>query len=191
MHLLVTAVLSLMFSCCLWEVETRNSTSTLSVSNGGKWGDWGEKDFCLEGFVEGFALKLPEQSSTLRDKVGAIGIRGFCSDGSTITSSVGTHDGIWSEEISCWSNYLKAFSLRVTEPQGITADDTAVNNIKFQCSGGAEVEGDGPAWGKYGKWSGACKDGNICGIQTKVEKVKVLPVIDRTELNDVKFFCCK
>ncbi|XP_077200335.1 vitelline membrane outer layer protein 1-like [Paroedura picta] len=188
MHLFITSVLSLLFSCCLWELETRIVISTLSVSNGGKWGDWGKKDFCLEGFIEGFALKLPKDQGT-RDKVGAIGIRGFCSDSTIVNSSVGTHDGLWTQELSCWYDNLKAFSLRVTEPQGITGDDTAVNNIKFKCSGGMELEGEGPAWGKYGEWSGTCITGEICGIQTKVEKAKFLT--DRTELNDVKFFCCK
>ncbi|XP_077200336.1 vitelline membrane outer layer protein 1-like [Paroedura picta] len=188
MLLLVPAVLSLLFSCCLWEVETRSVISTLSVSNGGKWGEWGVENYCPRGYIDMFALKLPEKGKDAGDKVGAIGIRGFCTDGSLISSSVGTHRGIWSDKIPC---HMKAFSLRVSEPQGLLGDNTAVNNIKFQCSDGTKLEGNGPAWGKYGEWSGTCTGGQICGIQTKVEKPKWKLRKDRTELNDVKFLCCR
>ncbi|XP_060091166.1 vitelline membrane outer layer protein 1-like [Heteronotia binoei] len=190
MHLIVTTVLSLLFLCCLWEVETRKVTSTLSVSNGGPWGEWGKQEFCPKGYIKGFSLKLPEKHGSLHDDTGVIAIRGYCSDGSAITSSVGK-GGTWSEEIACWHSYLNAFSLRVTKPQGSFQDDTAVDNIKFKCSVGSGVEGDGQAWGKYGEWSEACKEGNICGMQTKVEKPTWPQTMDRTELNDVKFFCCK
>ncbi|XP_060091169.1 vitelline membrane outer layer protein 1-like [Heteronotia binoei] len=189
MHLIINTVFSVLFSCCLWEVETREVTSTLSVSNGGQWGEWGKEEFCPKGYFEGFSLKLPEKRGFFHDNPGVIAIRGHCSDGSVIASLVGK-GGTWSEEISCWHSSLNSFALRVTKPQGIS-DDTAVDNIKFKCSDGTELEGDGEAWGKYGEWSEACKVGNICGIQTKVEKPQWLHRIDRTELNDVKFFCCK
>lgn len=35
-------------------------------------------------------------------------------------------------------------------PQGPIRDDTAANNIKFQCSDGTELVGSGLDWGTYG-----------------------------------------
>ncbi|XP_077200339.1 vitelline membrane outer layer protein 1-like [Paroedura picta] len=190
MHLIITIELSLLFSCCLWEVETRKVVSTLSVRNGGIWGHWGKKEFCHEGYIEGFSLKLPETSGGPIDDTGVIGIRGHCSDGSLVTSTVG-EGGTWSKPLFCRFGNLDRFALRVTEPQGPLGDDTSVNNIKFACPDKSVLEGNGPAWGTYGEWSKPCLEYEMCGIQTMVEDPIGLHVLDRTELNDVKFFCCE
>ncbi|XP_054830428.1 vitelline membrane outer layer protein 1-like [Eublepharis macularius] len=170
------------------DVEARKYISTLTVSNGGLWGKWGEKQLCQKGYAKGFSLKVQSMLGALGDATALNGIRLHCSDGSLITSSVG-EDGTWSYEHSCFLGYLISFSLRVSPPQGI-GDDTAANNIKFKCEDGRKLEGNGPAWGTYGAWSETCIMSGICGIQTKVERPQGLAALDRTELNDVKFFCC-
>ncbi|CAM4664091.1 unnamed protein product [Leuciscus chuanchicus] len=80
------------------------------------------------------------------------------------------------------SGYLTAFMLRVESPQG-SGDDTAANNIKFKCSGGAVLEGGSTTWGDWGEWSPMCEGKGICGIQTRIEEPQGLG--DDTALNDV------
>lgn len=84
---------------------------------------------------------------------------------------------------------LIAFQLRVEPPQGL-GDDTAVNNIKFRCSNGAVIEGQGEYFGDYDAWSNSCTRGGICGIQTNQEPYGGF-FVDDTALNDVRFFCCE
>ncbi|CAM4663487.1 unnamed protein product [Leuciscus chuanchicus] len=79
------------------------------------------------------------------------------------------------------SGYLTAFMLRVESSQG-SGDDTAANNIKFKCSGGAVLEGGSTTWGDWGEWSPTCEGRGICGIQTRIEEPQGLG--DDTALND-------
>ena len=69
-----------------------------------------------------------------------------------------------------------------------SGDDTAANNIKFRCTSNPILEGDGTGWGEYGGWSKECRNGGICGIETKMEKRQGKG--DDTALNDVRFLCC-
>nr|XP_045015031.1 vitelline membrane outer layer protein 1 homolog [Jaculus jaculus] len=95
--------------------------------------------------------------------------------------------GVWSEPLWCLGNsFLVAFSLRV-EPSKFPGDNTAVNNVRFRCSDGTELEGPGMGWGDFGDWSNTCPKG-ACGLQTKIEPSRGL--LDDTALNDVRIFCC-
>ena len=84
-------------------------------------------------------------------------------------------------------NYLNAFSLRV-QPLGESKDDTAVNNIKFTCTKGETLEGNGMYHGAWGNFSSSCTKG-ICGIETLVHSNQGA-LGDDTALNDVRFLCC-
>lgn len=88
----------------------------------------------------------------------------------------------------CPSGYLTSFQIRVEPHQGLFGDDTAVNNIKFRCSSNPMLEGPGMSWGEYGHWSQECKDGGICGIESKMEEYQY--GLDDSTLNDVRFHCC-
>lgn len=88
----------------------------------------------------------------------------------------------------CPSGYLTSFQIRVEPHQGLFGDDTAVNNIKFRCSSNPTLEGPGMSWGEYGHWSAECKDGGICGIESKMEEYQY--GLDDSTLNDVRFHCC-
>lgn len=88
----------------------------------------------------------------------------------------------------CPSGYLTSFQIRVEPHRGLFGDDTSVNNIKFRCSSNPTLEGPGMNWGKYGHWSQECKDGGICGIETKMEEYQY--GLDDSTLNDVRFHCC-
>nr|XP_056714854.1 vitelline membrane outer layer protein 1-like [Euleptes europaea] len=188
MQLTIASVTSLLLSCCLSDVEGRKFISTLSVTNGGKLGDWGEVQSCPKGYVDKFSLKIEAERGAFDDDSSLNGIRLYCTDGSVITSLVGKY-GDWSDQQSCKSGFLNSFSLQVSEPVK-WADATAADNIKFKCTDGTELEGKGIDWGKYGSWSTSCPKHGICGIQTRVEITGRQPNRDVSGLNDVKFFCC-
>ncbi|XP_026052770.1 vitelline membrane outer layer protein 1-like [Carassius auratus] len=163
------------------------------------WGSWGVKDICPNGtYAAGFSLKVEQLSQGFWDDNTALnGIRLHCIDPSkglsssyenyaTVESEVGSW-GKWTEIKWCPSGLLTAFQLRVESSQGIE-DDTAVNNIRFRCSRGSLLEGDGTAWGEWGYMSTTCKGKAICGIQTQVEEPQGMR--DDTALNDAWMLCC-
>ncbi|KAK9954915.1 hypothetical protein ABG768_014829 [Culter alburnus] len=174
----------------------RSFVSTLTVTNGLEGGSWGQREFCPSGtYAAGFSLKVEEPSHVMYDDTSLNGIRLHCvypSKGShelyaTIESDVGNW-GEWTDIKWCPSGFLKAFQLRVEPSQG-NGDDTAANNIRFSCSDGVVLKGDGTAWGDWGDWSSACGGKGICGIKTRVEGPQGSG--DDTALNDAQMYCCE
>ena len=183
-------LLSLIVTACLLQA-TLISGYTISVTNGGSWGDWGRTDYCPPGtFARGFNLQVEERQGD-GDDTALNGIELYCAYVSdtvkrgTISSTKGSW-GSWTGERWCPSGYLTSFSLKVEGPVG-KRDDTAANNIQFQCSDITILEGYGGVWGGWGSWSGVCHRG-ICGITTRVEGPQGRK--DDTALNDVTFECC-
>ncbi|XP_066502469.1 vitelline membrane outer layer protein 1-like [Hoplias malabaricus] len=191
----LTVVLFLATSGCYaspnWRVD-----STISVLNGGGWGTWGPKEMCPNGYyAAGFSLLV--EYPIHGDDTALNGIRLHCvntysgrtiySSYATVTSATGSW-GTWTKPKHCQTGMMMNFQLRVEGHQG-DGDDTAANNIKFQCSDNSELVGDGTSWGTWGGWSKWCTGRGICGIQTKVEGPQGSG--DDTSLNDVRFFCCK
>ncbi|KAM9450371.1 vitelline membrane outer layer protein 1-like isoform 1-T2 [Clarias gariepinus] len=166
--------------------------SKIAVSNGGTLGSWGPREMCPFGtYATGFSLKVEEELND--DNTALNGISLYCSGSplssqpeSTVESDEGSW-GNWTEEIYCDYGVLIAFQLCVEGSQG-DGDDTAANNIRFLCSSGERLTGDGMSWGKWGKRSATCFNSAICGIQTRVEPPQNPG--DNTALNDVRFFCC-
>ncbi|XP_041649441.1 vitelline membrane outer layer protein 1 homolog [Cheilinus undulatus] len=173
--------------------QNRVYRSVLSVNNGGQWGDWHNADMCPENYYAiGFSLRV-EGFQGDGDDTALNGIRLYCSTDNRhgYIPTVESHNGFWGDWTSpqyCPTGVLTAFQLRVEPPIG-SGDDTAANNIKFQCSSNRILEGQGKGWGDYGGWSNTCYDGGICGIKTKVEEV-LGGGGDDTALNDVHFYCC-
>uniref|UniRef100_A0A673HGQ4 Vitelline membrane outer layer protein 1-like n=1 Tax=Sinocyclocheilus rhinocerous TaxID=307959 RepID=A0A673HGQ4_9TELE len=166
----------------------------LTVTNGGRWGLWGHREMCPAGtYAAGFSLKVEQLSYGFWDDNTALnGIRLHCVDPSKGFSSsyenyASVHWGQWTEIKWCPSGFLTAFQLRVESSQGIE-DDTAANNIRFRCSRGSLLEGDGTAWGEWGYMSRTCEGKAICGIMTQVEEPQGMR--DDTALNDASMLCC-
>ncbi|XP_050948886.1 vitelline membrane outer layer protein 1-like isoform X1 [Labeo rohita] len=175
----------------------RHYRSELKVPNGGRWGSWGQRQMCPIGmYAAGFSLKVEDPFNW--DETALNGIRLHCIDSSkglsssydvytSIQSDVGSW-GHWTDIKWCPSGFLTDFRLNVETPQG-TGDDTAANNIMFECSGGSFLRGGGTGWGFWGGWSGTCQGKWICGIRTKVEEPQGIG--DDTALNDVIMYCCE
>ncbi|XP_075037375.1 vitelline membrane outer layer protein 1 homolog [Mixophyes fleayi] len=165
-------------------------SSYVQANNGGPWGDWGPVELCPPGYtVQGVSIKVEQPLGSSEDDTAVNGIRFHCFDNNnreaTIQSTVAQW-GSWGSMVKCNSGYVVSFQIKV-EPNQFVGDDTALNNIKIQCSNGEQLEPKGDPWGSYSLWSGKCNSGG-CGIQTKVEKPQAFG--DDTAVNDVRMFCC-
>ncbi|XP_073480295.1 vitelline membrane outer layer protein 1 homolog [Aquarana catesbeiana] len=163
----------------------------IHVNNGGIWGYQGQMDMCPPGTkATGFDL-LVEPPQGDGDDTALNAIKLLCTKPgdrtirAEITSKTGAW-GIWTGVKWCSYGALFRFSLQVEASIG-SDDDTAANNIKFECPYPKILEGNGGRWGTYGGWSDMCQKG-ICGIQTRVEDSQGSG--DDTALNDVIFRCC-
>uniref|UniRef100_A0A8C6NM67 Vitelline membrane outer layer 1 homolog n=1 Tax=Nothobranchius furzeri TaxID=105023 RepID=A0A8C6NM67_NOTFU len=174
--------------------NSRQYRSVLTVSNGEQFGNWTWPEMCPENFFAvGFSVRV-ESNQYGGDDTALNGIRLICAkDGSRnflfhqfsfLLSSFGE----WSHPQYCPTGTLTSFQMRVEPHKGLFGDDTAANNIKFRCSSNPTLEGAGLDWGEYGYWSEECRDGGICGIETKMEDYQW--GLDDSTLNDVRFFCC-
>ncbi|XP_077326863.1 vitelline membrane outer layer protein 1 homolog [Lithobates pipiens] len=164
------------------------------VNNGGPWGVWEWLDMCPYNTVaSGFDLKV-EPPRRDGDDTALNAIKLLCTkpgerESRTIQAQITSKEGGWGRWTGiqwCPSGFLISFALQVEWPQG-NGDDTAANNIMFQCSDNNILTGNGGGWGTFGDWSERCESG-ICGIRTRDE----LPQGngDDTALNDVAFRCC-
>ncbi|KAK1896057.1 Vitelline membrane outer layer protein 1 [Dissostichus eleginoides] len=171
----------------------RQYRSLLTVPNGERFGYWTWSEMCPEKFFAvGFSIRV-ESNQYAADDTALNGIRLICAQdenrsfGYSIESHTG-YFGDWSPPQYCPMGMLTSFQIRVEPHQGLFGDDTAINNIKFRCSSNPLLEGMGLDWGKYGSWSEECRDGGICGIETKMEMYQY--GLDDSTLNDVRFHCC-
>ncbi|XP_040271213.1 vitelline membrane outer layer protein 1-like [Bufo bufo] len=170
--------------------------AVIGIPNGGPWGEWGPVEWCPCGYhAKGFSLKV-EVKQKVEDDTALNGIHLHCLNKTdfdqdrdhqyTITSAEGPW-GEWSPTLWCPEGHLISFSMQV-EPPRKGVDDTAANNIMFQCSDYEILLGTGHSWGHYDRWSGKCIKG-ICGMKTKIEPPQ--GTLDDTALNDVQFICCQ
>ncbi|XP_077326865.1 vitelline membrane outer layer protein 1-like [Lithobates pipiens] len=163
----------------------------INVNNGGGWGSWEWMDVCPSNTVAtGFDLKVePFQGGG--DDTALNSIKLLCTKPGdrTVQLEITSKEagwGSWTGIRWCPSGFLIRFALQVEWPQG-KGDDTAVNNIMFQCSDNNILTGNGGVWGTFGDWSNMCQNG-ICGIRTRVEPPQGKD--DDTALNNVIFRCC-
>ncbi|XP_052443446.1 vitelline membrane outer layer protein 1 [Carassius gibelio] len=174
----------------------RDYRSLLTVTNGGGWGSWGQREMCPAGtYAAGFSLKVEDPING--DDTALNGIRLHCINTiqssshlhhsySSVSSDVGSW-GRWTDIKWCPSGFLASFQLRVESFQA-DGDDTAANNILFRCSRGSFLKGGGTNWGDWGTWSDSCEGKGICGLKTRIEAPQGRG--DDTALNDMIMYCC-
>jgi len=170
--------------------ETPYQETGILNLDGGYWGTWGTVDKCTyPAFVNAMELKFENTRSTGFDDTALNGVRLTCSDGHTISSTVGPW-GNWKGRKTCsGKNYITRAIIRRERQQG-SGDDTAANGLRFECSDGEEHY---PYDGNWGDWSTylSCPEGSaVMGIQTQEEKGQGKS-FDDTALNDVRLYCAK
>jgi len=188
--------LSLVLLPCLLEVTNAGLAPNEVIEFQGDWGTWGSMQLCRNnGFAVSFRTQVEHKR---RDDTGLNSVCLLCSGGDVVCSKKyysKLNTGTWHfARRECW-NGLDAFQIKYESKQGMLADDTAANDIRFRCrsdyprgdwrkAGDSYEEGYG-----YGEWKAVekcSKDCVICGIQTQVED----RISDKTGLNGVKFQCC-
>ncbi|XP_057376753.1 vitelline membrane outer layer protein 1 homolog [Daphnia carinata] len=161
----------------------------ITVTNGETDGRWGPLETCPAGSRAVSYQTTNEADAPIFDDSALNTLVLFCDDaGQTTLTSTAGHAGNTQPVQNCpTGTFLKSFQLRVS-PAGNQTDNTAVNNIRFTCSDGSEINGIGNTGGFWGDYSAECVDG-ICGMETRVRPEGGL-LVDNTALNDVRFTCC-
>merc|ERR1712137_191085 len=188
----------------------RHVVHRIWTSRAGIWGDWGDPEFCPNGtYARGFHLKIEDFTTPDNTEVNGIQLSCYRNQntypGDYPRGSIRSAEGPWGhtnfpsyEGVTCksYDEFFTAFRLNV-QPIQNTDDDSAVNNVRFECrnfDNGTEYElnypKNGPDLGMWGPKSTSCPDDSaICGLSTRIEAP--LPAGgDDTALNDVIFYCC-
>uniref|UniRef100_A0A8C5SCN3 Vitelline membrane outer layer protein 1 homolog n=1 Tax=Laticauda laticaudata TaxID=8630 RepID=A0A8C5SCN3_LATLA len=76
---LLHTTLLLTISCCLWNTEAQNYKYVLTIPNGGPWGAWGSSEFCPEGYLVSFSLRVEPPQGKERNKCGGRNLK-HCKD---------------------------------------------------------------------------------------------------------------
>ncbi|KAI9549844.1 hypothetical protein GHT06_010852 [Daphnia sinensis] len=178
------------------KTATVHTEEVITVTNGEKDGRWGRLETCPTG-SRATGYQTQNKFEALFEDVDETGMNMliiFCDDLlKTKISSPAGFLGDWQPIRECPAgSYMKSFRMRVS-PAGQTTetnttDNTAINNIRFTCSNGRELRGEGNTGGTWGNYSAECVDG-ICGMETRFRPDGGL-LVDNTALNDVRFTCC-
>jgi len=163
------------------------------------WGNLGPDEFCPEGsFANGFSLKV-EKDQENGDDTALNAIKLSCAyhdgtEGWYITSTEQVW-GDWNSFQRCYNNeFLRSAQLKTEAWQGSgwdgEYDDTAGNDLNFECTDGELLYGDGAGWGEWSEMVSCPSNTAICGIKTLVESFQG-DEGDDTALNGVIFYCCE
>ncbi|XP_032075631.1 vitelline membrane outer layer protein 1-like [Thamnophis elegans] len=98
----------------------------------GPWGKWTKNKFCRKGFLVSFSLRV-EPHQGMFDDTAVNNIQFKCSGRKRLRgrgNKLGKF-GPWSTR--CPSNGICGMRTRVEDAQGITDDDTALNDVIFYC----------------------------------------------------------
>lgn len=157
------------------------------VTNGEIEGEWGLLEMCPAGSrAVSYASRNDLNQGPDFTSLNAVQLNCDDAGASFVTSTQGPNGQMGPGRGCAAGAALSAFQLRV-QPNGVDADNTAVNTIRFRCTDGVELTSAGNQIGTFGAYSGDCVNG-ICGIQTRVKAEDA--ATDNTAVNDVRFECC-
>ena len=104
--------------------------------------------------------------------------------------------GEWSSPFECpIGSYLAGWRQNVEADKGwgLLADDTALNNVEYECRDletwdvTTKLKGNGFEWGSWSRFKRCPRGQFICGVNTRVAP----HYHDDTALNDIIHKCCK
>ena len=145
----------------------------------GHWGTWAKKIVrCKTGsYAYAFRIRAEKKRGKGDDSaLNAIQLRcRRASDnhkGGFLQSREGKW-GKWSKFVACpKGQFITSFALKVEKKQG-RGDDSAANDVRFHCSGGASMRAKGGLpWGKWQKGQTCPKGSYVNGFRTRVEGPK-------------------
>ena len=159
------------------------------------YGTWGGMGICANGaFSSGFKLKVAKEEGA-GDDTAANAICIKCSEADEECSSKGLW-GDWSSDFNCpEGSYLAGWKQNVLADQGggLLADDTALNNVEYECrdleswDATKKLKGNGYDWGTWSRFKRCPRGEFICGVNTRVAP----HYYDDTALTDIEHKCCK
>ena len=131
------------------------------------WGEWGEIQYCQNGYANGFRIKVEADNENDNSALNELQL--YCPNFQIIESKLGLK-GDWSHELFCSnSSKVNGFRLKVQRPLE-SLDDTAANSIELSCSDGKILKANNG--GENGEWDiwRYCPNGTfVCGIRTQIE----------------------
>ncbi|KAG2440681.1 hypothetical protein HYH02_010260 [Chlamydomonas schloesseri] len=100
----------------------------------GNWGDWQSGGLCSSGkYINAARIKIEANQGSNGDDTAANSIEFRCNDNTVITSGSGNY-GSWGSWVSCPTNqYICGLQVKMEDVQGTSADDTAMNGLRFYC----------------------------------------------------------
>lgn len=152
-------------------------------------------DVCTNGvFARGFTLRVAAKEGA-GDDTAANAICITCDETEERCSKKGLW-GDWSAPFNCpKGSYLAGWrqNVEANKGWGLLADDTALNNVEYECrdletwSETKKIKGNGYEWGTWSRFKRCPRGQFICGVDTRVAP----HYHDDTALNDIKHKCCK
>lgn len=181
-------------------MSARGEAVTWVTPGTGHWGSWRLAGCPAGTWATGFALRRETyQGPELKDHDDSAlnSVKLTCSGGAVIDPGGGPW-GTWSSTMPCGANkYLTAAKVRIEPPQA-DKDDSAANDVVFQCSNKTRSEtdtlqikrtDDAGKWGTEGPMT-ACPAGTaVCGLSIRVEDLQAGG--DDTAMNGLALHCCK
>ncbi|XP_051777968.1 vitelline membrane outer layer protein 1 homolog [Erpetoichthys calabaricus] len=107
-----------------------STESHIIESESGLWGTWTSTQWCRNGFLKAFLLKVQHPQGN-GDDTAANDIKFICSDG-TVLAGHGQVWGEWGDQSGTCVKGISGIQTKVQSPQG-DGDETALNDVRFFC----------------------------------------------------------
>lgn len=184
-------------------IEKLKSTPRAELSAGviaigqQRWGDWRKMADCPPNtWAVGYSQRVEADQGKKKDDTALNSVKLVCagvnrSEPTTVISSHEGWFGTWASSPVCGAGqWLKAGRIRIEPRQGGDKDDTAANDVNFQCTDGTELTaGNGAPWGTWNEYQSCPDDTVVCGVEVRVESKQGDK--DDTAMNGLRVRCCE